>query len=94
MIQNIIPLTFEIIVDGVTIFGAFLVRDTMVLVLDEVLPDRTSTIYSTIIYTLITIVVCVVFVCIIRRYITKLKNNTHYNPDNYQQAPQSFDLFD
>ena len=86
---NLLPLTFEVIVDGITIFVAFLVRDTLVSILNEIAPNRESTIYTNIIYTLLTIIVCTIFICIVRRYITHDKNQKPHTP-----TPSSYNLFD
>jgi hypothetical protein len=83
---------FEIVVDGVTVFGAFLIRDTLVDILNDAFPNRTVNVYINILYTLFTIFICVLFIYCCRRYI--FKYDQQKNNINHQKIPNSFDLFD
>ena len=95
---TIIYQVFEIIIDGITIFSAFLVRDTMIKVMDTILPDRGTNIFSNLLYTFFIVLISVLFICIIRKCILypKQKQISHLNQNSTRQKrdPVTYNLFD
>ena len=85
-----LSMILEVIVDGITIFLAFLIRDTLLAILNEIDPERETKIYSNIMYTCISLILGVVLIYIIRRYMKTL----HYSSRRSDTVPVSFSLFD
>jgi NADH:ubiquinone oxidoreductase subunit 4 (subunit M) len=87
----VISQTFEIIIDGITIFSAFLVRDTIISVIDILFPNKDKNIYSTIFYTLCTVLSSVLFIVFVRNIILKKKKKSKLKQS---ENPVSYNLFD